>query len=154
MSKKRNKVPRRKRMTRPTRLQNARKWLPTYKGKTPVRGYAKWYGVDALCAIIELRLLGVSVPEKQWERAQQRQKSKPTTKQRNREEKEVYSNVPDDNFACIAGHTSGGFPYGITWEEMELIEERTHVGSEDISYYSKEPSDGAFSHIQGIPIFS
>ena len=25
----------------------------------------------------------------------------------------------DDTFAFIAGYTSGGVPYGITWEEME-----------------------------------
>ena len=28
----------------------------------------------------------------------------------------------DDTFAFIAGYTSGGVPYGITWEEMEAIE--------------------------------
>src|SRR5262249_7294829 len=28
----------------------------------------------------------------------------------------------DDNFAYIAGFTSWGFPYGITWEEMKQIE--------------------------------
>lgn len=30
----------------------------------------------------------------------------------------------DENFAFIAGYTSGGFPYGITWEEMEEIEKK------------------------------
>ena len=30
----------------------------------------------------------------------------------------------DDTFAFIAGYTSGGAPYGITWEEMEEIERR------------------------------
>ena len=30
----------------------------------------------------------------------------------------------DDTFAFIAGYTSGGFAYGITWEEMEDIERR------------------------------
>ncbi len=28
----------------------------------------------------------------------------------------------DDTFAYIAGYTDGGFPYGITWEEMQEIE--------------------------------
>jgi hypothetical protein len=27
----------------------------------------------------------------------------------------------DDNFAFIAGYTSGGFPYGLTHEEFEKI---------------------------------
>jgi hypothetical protein len=30
----------------------------------------------------------------------------------------------DPNFAFIAGYTSGGFPYGITHEEMEDIKEK------------------------------
>ena len=30
----------------------------------------------------------------------------------------------DATFAFIAGYTSGGAPYGITWEEMEAIERR------------------------------
>lgn len=29
----------------------------------------------------------------------------------------------DEVFAFIAGCTSGGVPYGITWDEMQLIEE-------------------------------
>ena len=28
----------------------------------------------------------------------------------------------DETFAFIAGYTSGGVPYGITWEEMNEIE--------------------------------
>ena len=30
----------------------------------------------------------------------------------------------DDRFAYIAGYTSGGDPYGITWEEQEEIDLR------------------------------
>lgn len=29
----------------------------------------------------------------------------------------------DDYFAYIAGYTTGGAPYGITWEEMELLDD-------------------------------
>lgn len=29
----------------------------------------------------------------------------------------------DDTFVFIAGYTSGGFPYGITWEEMKEKED-------------------------------
>ncbi len=28
----------------------------------------------------------------------------------------------DEHFACIAGYTGGGVPYGVTWEEMEADE--------------------------------
>lgn len=53
--------PRRKRMRRAARLMSAVTWLPTYGGKNIVRGYARWYAVDLICAITELRMLGVAV---------------------------------------------------------------------------------------------
>jgi hypothetical protein len=59
--KRRNLGPRRKRMQRPARLQAAVKWRSGYGGKDLVRGYARWFGVDLLCAIVELRMLGVAV---------------------------------------------------------------------------------------------
>lgn len=59
--KNRNLGPRRKRMRRPARLQAALKWRSGYGGKNIVRGYARWFGVDLLCAIVELRMLGVAV---------------------------------------------------------------------------------------------
>jgi len=57
----RNLGPRRKRMRRQARLQAAVKWRSGYGGKNIVRGYARWFGVDLVCAIVELRMLGVAV---------------------------------------------------------------------------------------------
>jgi len=59
--KRRNLGPRRKRMQRQARLQAAVKWRSGYGGKDLVRGYARWFGVDLLYAIVELRMLGVEV---------------------------------------------------------------------------------------------
>lgn len=59
--KNRNLGPRRKRMRRPARLEAAVKWRAGYGGKNIVRGYARWFGVDLLCAMTELRILGVAV---------------------------------------------------------------------------------------------
>jgi hypothetical protein len=59
--KNRNLGPRRKRMRRPARLQAAVKWRSGYGGNNIVRGYARWFGVDLLCAIVELRMLDVAV---------------------------------------------------------------------------------------------
>jgi hypothetical protein len=59
--KNRNLGPRRKRMRRPARLMAAVKWRAGYGGKNIVRGYARWFGVDLICAITELRMLGVAV---------------------------------------------------------------------------------------------
>ena len=59
--KNRNLGPRRKRMRRQARLMAAVKWRSGYGGKNIVHGYARWFGVDLICAITELRMLGVAV---------------------------------------------------------------------------------------------
>jgi hypothetical protein len=59
--KNRNLGPRRKRMRRPARLMAAVTWRAGYGGKNIVHGYARWFGVDLICAITELRMLGVAV---------------------------------------------------------------------------------------------
>jgi hypothetical protein len=48
-------------MKRQARLESARTWLVKFSGKNVVRSYAKWFGVDLLCAVKELSLLGVAV---------------------------------------------------------------------------------------------
>jgi hypothetical protein len=50
-------------MVRASRLQAAPKFIAGFKGKRLVVGYANWFGVDRFCAIRELRMLGVLVPE-------------------------------------------------------------------------------------------
>ena len=50
-------------MRRQARLATAPRWLASYGGKHVVQGYARWYGVDLLCAITELRLLRVAVSQ-------------------------------------------------------------------------------------------
>jgi hypothetical protein len=47
------------------------KWLPSYGGKDVVRGYSRWYAVDRLCAIKELRLLGVAISDEYEARVRQ-----------------------------------------------------------------------------------
>lgn len=37
----------------------------------------------------------------------------------------------DDRFFYIAGYTSGGAPYGVTWEEMEFDRSDSSVDSVD-----------------------
>jgi len=48
-------------MTRQGRLSLARatRWVEKYEGKHIIKSYGKWFGVDPLCAIVELRMLGV-----------------------------------------------------------------------------------------------
>ena len=44
----------------------------------------------------------------------------------NKKQQEYGNNLfgSDETFAFIAGYTASGFPYGITWEEMETIEQK------------------------------
>ena len=54
-------VPRDRRLKRPSRLQAARFWIPKYNGQNLVKGYSKHFGVDKLCAVKELTLLGYKI---------------------------------------------------------------------------------------------
>lgn len=56
-------------MKRSARLQSAKHWLKEYHGKKLVSGYKKKYGVDEVCALIELKLLGQPIEERQLEKA-------------------------------------------------------------------------------------
>jgi hypothetical protein len=66
-------------MKRKSRLQAAVHWIPKYSGKNLVRGYAKHFGVNLLCAIIELETLGYKIEQsykdsiRENEEAKQRQ---------------------------------------------------------------------------------
>lgn len=65
MGKKKVLPPRRKRMKREQRLQDAKgNFLPSSTAKNKAKAYSNWYGVDLLCAIKELELIGYPVSEK------------------------------------------------------------------------------------------
>jgi len=48
---------------RTKRLKLAPRWISTYTRKNLVRGYARHFSVDLICAITELRMLGYPVPD-------------------------------------------------------------------------------------------
>jgi hypothetical protein len=108
-------------MSRQARLASARNWLMKFSGKNVVRSYANWFGVDLLCAVKELSLCGVSVdPAYVTQLKTYASRSSRRPKQRGAEPQSVGYGVDwDENFAYIAGRTEAGFPYGITWEELE-----------------------------------
>jgi hypothetical protein len=112
-------------MNRAARLESAKHWLPTYKGCDVVKGYRKWYGVSTVCAITELRQLGIKVDVQRLIQAKRTEEStalQRAKKRQERAEKRVEEETPlvefDENFAYIAGYTNWGFPYG-TVEELE-----------------------------------
>lgn len=61
--KEKSNTPRRKRMNGQSRLLAAQHWIKSYNGKSLIKGYAKWFGVDKLCAIRELKILGVPISD-------------------------------------------------------------------------------------------
>ncbi len=42
-------------------------------------------------------------------------------KKRHQRQKEALHMDQDDSFYFIAGYTSGGAPYGVTWEDMGML---------------------------------
>lgn len=124
MKKKKGNTPKRKRLSRKDRLNSGKKWLETYSGKHIVNSYSKWFGVDKLCAIKELRMLGIEITEEYEEQIKKSIEDLTKERKRRKEEKEnQIDSEPwsDEVFAFIAGYTSNGVPFGITHEEMEAI---------------------------------
>jgi hypothetical protein len=112
--------PRRKRMNRADRLQSAKKWLASFTGKNVVRGYAKWFGVDLLCAAKELQPLGVPIDPVYLKRLETTVSNRRRqTPQPPRDLQQDFGES-DEHFSFIAGYTSGGMPYGVPWPDDEL----------------------------------
>ena len=118
-----------KTLHRDKRLKSAVEWVKAYSGKRIVQGYAKQYGVDKLCAVMELRLIGIEISEEYENQLRKSIDLLKRQRQLRKDTKEQELNLlskfdNDENFAFIAGYTSGGFPYGITHEEMEEINKK------------------------------
>lgn len=121
-----------KTLKREYRLRSAKDWIKTYSGNDVVKRYSKKYSVDKLCAVKELRMIGFEITE---EYENQLQKSLDSLKQKRlslmkkREDKLNASCAyeSDEYFAMILGYTSGGFPYGVTHEEMVEIKSETEI---------------------------
>jgi hypothetical protein len=109
-------------MSRQARLASARTWLKKFSGQNVVRSYAKWFGVDLLCAVKELSLCGVAVDPAYV--AQLKTTFASRTSRRAKQpvadpQSAGYGVDWDENFAYIVGRTEADFPYGVTWEEVE-----------------------------------
>ncbi len=109
---------------REVRLRKARQWVLTYEGKHIVRAYRKRFKLDITCALNDLGAIGALNPE-QLAAKREAEQIRLEQLRRKREEQKLqafYDRFPDSNdqFYFIAGYTSGGAPYGVTWAEMGL----------------------------------
>lgn len=132
-------TPRRKRYNRKDRLANANKWLQTYNGKNIVKGYAKHFGVDKLCAVQELERLGYSYSDKYKQHLKDEQVRKAEERRERKRKREADLIEPifdsDDYFARIIDYTDSGVPIGLTWEQWEALEgEEDEPVSDDVYY--------------------
>ncbi len=139
--KKKSNIPRHKRMKRASRLQAAKSWIPKYEGKNIVRGYSKHFAVDKLCAIKELQILGIIIEPEYIKQIKNSLKGEERARQLRKLQKEqdkdfIMDNDSDETFCFIAGYTSGGVPFGVTWEEMEMdMETNVDERETDIENY-------------------
>jgi opacity protein-like surface antigen len=120
-----NARPRRLRYKRPKRLQAAKSWLPTYTGKNIVHGYRKYFGVNWKTAFTELEMLGVEISPTYKETVLRTVETQLQARREKAAQKNAGSldEFQDEPFALIVGYTSGGAPYGITWEEWKELEQ-------------------------------
>ena len=135
MKNKKNNTPRRKRMKQHNRLEVAKSWIQTYKGKHIVRSYAKWFGQSLIVAANELRMLGVKIEDKYIEQLKQNEINRSILRKNRNEMRNNKKKIDIDQneyFAYIVGYTPNGFPYGVTWEEMEA-QEKDKGNDENIS---------------------
>jgi hypothetical protein len=112
-----------KTLKKEARLQSAKSWILKYNGMNPVKGYRKHYGVSLLCAAEELRMLGIAVSDSyisQLKIAEENTRKHNALKKQLKDKKRMNEIYPDsdETFYFIAGYTSGGVPYGISWDEV------------------------------------
>jgi hypothetical protein len=110
-------------LKRGPRLMKAKQWLAAYDGEENriVRRYRKKFMVDIPTAIRDLTELGHEFPPGYTEAVLRGEEQRLRQKSLNKlGESDMGESYQDDRFYFIAGYTSGGAPYGVTWEQMGL----------------------------------
>ena len=102
--------------------------------------------VDVKTTILELQKLGYVFKKGYAERALRVEEiriEQLQTKKSEDNQDGFYNDFQDDRFAYIAGYTSGGAPYGVTWEEMgELgVHPYAHELADELAELEEERAD-------------
>lgn len=133
-------MPMKKKLTkeerREKRLRKACQWVLTYNGSHIVRDYRKRFKLDYTCALEDMKVIGALSPEKfaNMKRAEEIRLKKKREQKGLQRERALRDRFPDsdDTFFFIAGYTSGGAPYGVTWKEMGMKPYERPEDAEDI----------------------
>ena len=107
MAKKKNQ---RKQLRRTQRLARGKNWLKMYQGEDVIEDYRKRYGVDLLCAVVELRMLGADISEDYEYQLRQDEEHKRLSRKSSKGKKQkvdedFIDGFSDENFAFIGGYT-------------------------------------------------
>ena len=99
-----------------------------------LQGYSNCFGVDLLCAVNELRILGIKFSAEREAQLKLSVKAHVNAKRKKKAERtqreyDCSSSDSDDTYAYIAGYTPAGFPYGIRWEELDDEPDRRNEDS-------------------------
>lgn len=122
-----NNTPRRKRYNRSARLENAKEWTVQYNGKNLAKGYSNWFGVDLLCAITELEMLGYKFKQSYKEHVKLSLEARQKQKEKRRREKDEVEEFKEEMFYFVAGYTENGVPYGLAREDMYVDDENHNI---------------------------
>lgn len=122
-----------RRMTFADRKSKASAWVESFDGTAYngdiIKAYRKKFAVDRMTSVHELQMLGVEITPEQIARekeAVKRHKQHLENRKRKKRlqkaatKQDTWNPDQDDQFFFIAGYTSGGAPYGVTWEQMGL----------------------------------
>jgi hypothetical protein len=110
-------------MRQSQRRDSAREWIGSGAAIISVKTYARRYGVDRYTAYDDLAALGFALPAsaQQWA---QRPPATPRRRPAHRADpagEDPWITV-DGRSLLVVGYTSGGAPYGMFDDEMELYE--------------------------------
>lgn len=145
--------PRRLRMNRQQRLQSAKSWIASYRGRCLARGYRTWFGVDWHSAFTELALLGYPQDPARVDQVLESARQTAAHRRRLRQERAEAKrqalgsqgdDIPSDEVEFelwdpldfVAGYIESGAPYGITSQQMAGVEGTMHedVDDEDLPF--------------------
>ena len=111
-------------MKRPARLIAGREWVARMKPlKNIVKSYAKWFGVDLVCAVDELRMLGEDISEEYRNTALQVAETKAIGRKMRREKE---AGLTEEHVYFWEEHDyTTGYIYGFIPIDDESTEEET-----------------------------
>jgi hypothetical protein len=143
-------------MNRAARLDSAKatNWISSYSGKNIVRGYYRWFGVDALCAAAELRALGVPISagrkQELLNAAERRTQAHAERKRRREMDQKDAMHDSDDTYQYVTGYSLGGIPDGVTWEEAGEAPEPMREPGEEPDWLS-DVEEGPVADVRLVP---